>query len=92
MGLLSALLGGVLGGLFLTGLIPIPVVGTLIGILLGTFVGAMGGELVGGKEIGRSALIGVWRRQGTCVRHPAEDDLRLRHPAHQPAGVDPLAE
>jgi uncharacterized protein YqgC (DUF456 family) len=63
-GSLGALIGGILGGIFLTGLIPIPVLGTLVGILLGTFGGAMAGELLGGKNIERSAVIGVGAAKG----------------------------
>jgi uncharacterized protein YqgC (DUF456 family) len=63
-GSLGALIGGILGGIFLTGLIPIPILGTLVGILLGTFGGAMAGELLGGKNVGRSAIIGVGAAKG----------------------------
>jgi len=62
-GSFGALIGGVLGGIFLT-VVPIPVVSTIVGILLGTFLGAMAGELIGGKDVGRSALIGVGAAKG----------------------------
>ncbi|CAA9384396.1 MAG: hypothetical protein AVDCRST_MAG64-845 [uncultured Phycisphaerae bacterium] len=57
-GTVGAILGGLLGGIFLTALIPIPVVGTLAGVLIGTFLGAAGGELIAGKEVGSSVVIG----------------------------------
>ena len=66
-GSVGALVGGILGGILLTGLIPIPVLGTLCGILLGTFLGATLLELVGGKQVGRSALIGVGAAGGRFV-------------------------
>ena len=57
-GTVGAILGGLLGGIFLTALIPIPVLGTLAGVLIGTFLGAAGGELIAGKEVGSSVVIG----------------------------------
>ena len=41
-GTIGALLGGLIGGFFLTGLVPIPIIGTLVGLIAGTFIGAMG--------------------------------------------------
>jgi hypothetical protein len=66
-GTVGALLGTVLGGLLLTGLIPIPIIGTLAGIILGTFLGAMAAEFIGGKDLGRSALVGVGAATGRFV-------------------------
>ena len=64
-GTVGALLGALVGGIFLTGLIPVPVVGTIAGILIGTFLGAMLAELlVSGKEVGRSAMIGYGAAKG----------------------------
>jgi uncharacterized protein len=64
-GTVGALLGALLGGIFLTGLIPVPVIGTIAGILIGTFLGAMGAEfLVSGKAVGRSAMIGYGAAKG----------------------------
>ena len=56
-GTVGAILGGLLGGIFLT-FIPIPVIGTLAGVLIGTFLGAAAGELIAGKEVGSSVVIG----------------------------------
>jgi uncharacterized protein len=64
-GTVGALFGALLGGIFLTGLIPVPVIGTIAGILIGTFLGAMGAEfLVSGKQVGRSAMIGYGAAKG----------------------------
>src|SRR3954451_3930135 len=64
-GTIGALLGALLGAIFLTGLIPVPVIGTLAGILIGTFLGAMAAELMfSGKEVGRSAMIGYGAAKG----------------------------
>jgi uncharacterized protein YqgC (DUF456 family) len=62
-GSIGALIGGILGGMFLT-FVPVPIVSTIVGILLGTFLGAMAGELIGGKDVGRSAIIGVGAAKG----------------------------
>lgn len=62
-GLWGAIIGGILGGIFLT-FVPIPVVSTFLGVCLGTFLGAMIGELSGGRELGRSAVIGVGAAAG----------------------------
>lgn len=43
-GMLGAIVGGLVGAIVCTPLIPIPVLGTLIGALLGTFIGAWWGE------------------------------------------------
>jgi uncharacterized protein len=64
-GTVGALLGALLGAIFLTGLIPVPIIGTIAGILIGTFLGAMLAELmVSGKEVGRSAMIGYGAAKG----------------------------
>lgn len=66
-GSFGAIVGGIIGGIFLTGLIPVPALGTLCGILLGTFAGAMILEFLGGKQITHSALIGYGAARGRLV-------------------------
>lgn len=61
---IGALLGGIIGAIFLTGLIPIPVLGTIIGLCLGCFLGALGTELLMGKELKQSLLIGAGAAKG----------------------------
>jgi uncharacterized protein YqgC (DUF456 family) len=63
----GALIGGVFGGLLLTPLVPIPIIGTLIGVCLGTFLGAMIGELSGGREALDSAFVGVGAAKGRLL-------------------------
>ncbi len=63
-GMLGGLAGGILGGLFLTALIPIPILGTVIGICLGSFAGAFIIELGLGQAISQSALIGYGAAKG----------------------------
>jgi len=63
----GALIGGVLGGLFLTALVPIPIVGTLAGVCIGTFLGAMMGELSGGREALDSVFVGVGATKGRLM-------------------------
>ncbi|MBC8203166.1 MAG: DUF456 domain-containing protein [Planctomycetes bacterium] len=43
-GMVGAIIGGIVGGIALTPLIPIPIIGTLIGAVIGTFAGAVIGE------------------------------------------------
>jgi len=68
----GSLLGGLLGGLFLSFLIPIPLVGTIAGILLGCFAGAALAELTTGRttfhalRIGGAAAVG--RLAGMCAK------------------------
>ncbi len=63
-GIAGGLLGAILGGIFLTGLVPVPVVGTIVGILLGTFAGAAAVELMLGNDVGRSLRIGLGAAKG----------------------------
>jgi uncharacterized protein YqgC (DUF456 family) len=63
-GTVCAIVGGLLGGIFLTALIPIPVFGTLIGVLVGTFLGAAAGEMISGKTFDKSMLIGAVATKG----------------------------
>ncbi len=58
-GALAALAGGLIGGIAGTFLIPIPVVGSLVGAAGGAGIGAWGIELSGGKSLDASLLIGL---------------------------------
>lgn len=53
-GMVGAFVGGIVGALFLTGLLPIPVLGTLFGAMLGAFLGAFVGEATGPEARGRA--------------------------------------
>ncbi len=44
-GMVAAIIGGIVGAIVCTPLIPIPLVGTLIGAVIGTFAGAVIGEM-----------------------------------------------
>ena len=57
-GTVGAILGAIIGGICFTGLVPIPIIGTIIGVCLGAFVGAMGMEMLGGKALVKSAEVG----------------------------------
>jgi uncharacterized protein YqgC (DUF456 family) len=46
-GVIGAIVGGVGGGIALTFMLPIPVLGTLIGAVVGSFTGAIVGEVTG---------------------------------------------
>jgi uncharacterized protein YqgC (DUF456 family) len=62
----GALIGGLLGGLFLS-FLPLWPVSTLVGVCLGTFLGALIGELSGGREFGHSAIVGVGAAKGRLM-------------------------
>jgi uncharacterized protein len=49
-GMVGAILGGLVGGIAFTGLVPIPIVGTLVGAAVGTFAGAALGEITGERR------------------------------------------
>lgn len=65
-GLWGALIGGIVGGIWLS-FIPIPVISTLAGVCLGTFLGAMIGELSAGRRVHHSAWIGLGAAKGRLV-------------------------
>ena len=66
-GLWGAIIGSIVGAIFLTAIVPIPILGTLFGVCLGTFVGALIGELLGGREVGSSLKIGVGAATGRLL-------------------------
>lgn len=47
----GAIVGGILGGLFLTGLIPIPIVGTMVGAAIGAMAGAFFVEYLNTRDV-----------------------------------------
>lgn len=47
----GAIVGGILGGLFLTGLIPIPIVGTMAGAAIGAMLGAFFVEYLNTRDV-----------------------------------------
>jgi uncharacterized protein YqgC (DUF456 family) len=63
-GIAGGLLGAIIGGIFLTPLIPIPILGTIIGICLGSFAGAFAVELFLGQPITQSLKIGFGAAKG----------------------------
>jgi uncharacterized protein len=63
-GIAGGLLGAIVGGIFLTPLIPIPILGTIIGICLGSFAGAFAVELFLGQPLTRSVRIGFGAAKG----------------------------
>lgn len=54
-GMWGAMLGGFAGAIIFTPLIPIPVIGTLLGALIGTFLGALIAETSRKKEVDQAA-------------------------------------
>lgn len=58
-GLWGAIVGSIIGGIFFTAIIPVPIVGTVFGVCLGTFLGALVGELLLGSEVGVSFRVGL---------------------------------
>jgi uncharacterized protein len=66
-GAVLAIIGSILGGIFGTGLIPIPVVGTIAGACLGAAFGGMAGELLKGREADHAWRIGKAAFHGRLV-------------------------
>lgn len=63
-GIIGGLIGAIVGGICLTGLIPIPILGTIIGICLGSFLGAFTVELVLGQPLVQSVQVGLGAAKG----------------------------
>ena len=66
LGVVGGIVGGLLGGVFLT-FVPVPVVGTVVGIITGSFLGAAALEWAGGKEVPHSVRIGVGAAKGRFI-------------------------
>ena len=63
-GMGGGLVGAIVGGITLSGLVPVPILGTIIGICLGTFIGAFTIELILGQPLSQSAAIGLGAAKG----------------------------
>jgi uncharacterized protein YqgC (DUF456 family) len=63
-GIAGGLLGAIIGGICLTPFIPIPILGTIIGICLGSFAGAFVVEALMGQPLTRSVAIGYGAAKG----------------------------
>lgn len=63
-GMIGAIVGGLIGGLVGTGLIPIPVLGTIIGAVAGSFIGAAGIERMIDSDSRRAIDIGIGAAKG----------------------------
>lgn len=62
---LLAIVGSMIGAFFFTGLIPIPVVGTVVGACAGALGGAVFGELWKGRDVDHALRVGnaaMWGR------------------------------
>jgi len=71
-GSVGALAGGVIGAIAATFLIPVPLLGSLIGACGGACLGAWGLELVGGRKMKESVDVGVGAGVGTLVGRVAK--------------------
>jgi len=60
----GGMLGGILGMIFLSFLVPIPIVGTMIGALVGCFTGATLVEMYVRKDMFRGTKVGVFAAMG----------------------------
>lgn len=67
-----SVVGAIVGGILLTGLIPIPVIGTIIGLCAGAFAGAVLGEVIKGRNRDQAVKSGLGaaagRLAGTVVK------------------------
>lgn len=66
-GSLGALVGGLIGAIAATFLIPVPLMGSLIGACAGAALGAWGFELSGGRKMIESARAGLGAGLGTLA-------------------------
>ena len=62
-GAIGAIIGGIVGGIFFTGMIPIPPIGTIVGVCFGTFLGAAIAELSSGDVV-HSFRVGIGAAKG----------------------------
>jgi uncharacterized protein len=60
----AAIAGGFVGGLFLTFLVPIPVIGTIVGACAGSFLGAAATELYVRRDMLHSLTVGYGAAKG----------------------------
>lgn len=60
----GAIIGGFLGMLFLSFLVPIPLIGTMVGALVGCFAGALVAEMAMQKKLAHGAKVGVFAALG----------------------------
>lgn len=63
----GALIGGFVGMLFLSFLVPIPLVGSMVGAVVGCFGGALLTELAMKKNLARGAKVGVFAALGFAI-------------------------
>lgn len=63
----GAIVGALAGGLLFTGLVPIPILGTLVGVCLGAFLGAGSIELAIRRELWHSTKVGLGAAQGRLM-------------------------
>lgn len=62
-----SVVGAMVGGIALTFILPIPIIGTLVGVLLGAFVGAYLGDKMRGRTDEQAARSGVGAAIGRLV-------------------------
>jgi len=67
MGMFAAMLGGIVGAILGTFVVPIPIVGTIIGACIGSFVGAMGVEYYKRQDLDHSLRVGYGAAQGRLM-------------------------
>lgn len=63
----GAVIGGFVGAVFLTFLVPIPLVGSMVGALAGCFAGAALVELMVRDRLGQSARVGLFSAVGFAL-------------------------
>jgi uncharacterized protein YqgC (DUF456 family) len=63
--MVGAIVGALVGGIFLTALVPIPVLGTIFGVCLGSFVGATVVEMGVVGKAGHAGRVGWGAAKGT---------------------------
>lgn len=64
LGMFAAMLGGIVGAIGGTFVIPVPIVGTILGACIGSFLGAMGVEYYKRQDLDHSLRVGYGAAQG----------------------------
>ncbi len=73
----AAVLGGFAGMVFLSFLIPVPLVGTVFGALVGCFLGAAITEIVARERVGHGANVGLFAALGFAVGSTIKTGIAL---------------
>jgi hypothetical protein len=64
-GMIGGIVGAIVGGIFFTGLVPIPILGTILGVCIGAFAGAAVVEMGVRGDAGHAGRVGWGAAKGS---------------------------